>query len=860
MKLSFDWLSDYVDLSGVSPHELAEKLTMGAFEVEEVTTVGADIEGPLVIGEIMEIHPHPNADKIRLTKTRIAPEQEPVEIVCGAQNIEVGHIIPVALPGARVLDRKTGGPLYIKASAIRGVQSNGMLCSPSELGITVNGASDPEAGILILDKTTMQSKIGQDARELLSLRPDYILHVEPRSNRGDAMSVAGLAREVAALLKRPLKQPQWSLDEFKQSPSAREFHVSIEDQADCCFLTIRLLNGLQQKTLPEFITKRLTAIGMRSVSPIVDITNYVMHELGQPLHAYDAHKLEGNTIAVRRAKQGEVLETLDGKKRELTGEMLVIADTKYIVGVAGVMGSKDSEISDGTTSIALEAAAFTPARVRRGSRLLGLSSDASLRFERGVDPAGILRASDRAAYLIAKYCAVHDAAPAEICTAGSAAIEEKKIGLRLHQLKRILGIEFTGQQVQELISPLGFVVEIKDDDNVTVSIPSFRQSDVSREIDLVEEVCRLWGYDKLPVTMPSSTLAAIPLDQTTQRIKQTLCTWGFSEAWLSSLTSVAMSGGEAEGCVTVLNPLSVEHQVLRRSLLPGLIQAAAFNHSRGRKKAWLFEVGRTYLRSDKSPWGTGVVEPNTLGAVLVGAANELSWQGNEGICDIYTVKGQLESILSLLRVDAEKVRYNQVLPGESGADSWQTQLFHPGKAFSVSFSHKPVVLSDEKQAQNKNDNQQVKNGEADKNGRSKRPVDELILGYFGELHPRIADEQEIRVPVYLFEINLDLIKSLSKGRSFKETANTPVVQRDITADVPEHLAYTNVRSCILASAGQTLKEVELVSTFKLESGLKSLSFRLRLQHPEKTMTTEEIEGLIQKIKSSLSKRLGVTYR
>ncbi|HEY9684901.1 MAG TPA: phenylalanine--tRNA ligase subunit beta [Oculatellaceae cyanobacterium] len=860
MKLSFDWLSDYVDLNGVSPQELAEKLTMGAFEVEEVTTVGAAIEGPLVIGEIIEIHQHPNADKIRLTKTRIAPGQDPVEIVCGAQNIEPGQIIPVALPGARVLDRKTGGPLFIKASAIRGVQSNGMLCSPSELGITVNGVSDPEAGILILDKATMQGKIGHDARELLSLKPDYVLHVEPRSNRGDAMSVCGLAREVAALLSRPLKQPLWSLDEFKQEKSTSAFHVSIEDPADCRFLTIRLFNGLKQKSLPEFITKRLTAIGVRSVSPIVDITNYVMHELGQPLHAYDAAKLEGSTIAVRRAKAGEILETLDGKKRELTNEMLVIADTKNVVGVAGVMGSKDSEISDSTTSIALEAASFAPARVRRASRLLGLSSDASLRFERGVDAAGVRNASNRAAYLIAKYCGADEPAVGEIYTAGSAEIEAKKVGLRLHQLKRMLGLEFTGKQVQELISPLGFSITINDEDNVTATVPSFRQSDVSREIDLVEEVCRLWGYDKLPVTMPSSTLAAIPQDQTFQRIKQTLCTWGFSEAWLSSLTSAVMSGSD-DGCVSVLNPLSVEHQVLRRSLLPGLVQAAAFNYSRGRKKAWLFEIGRTYLRSEKSPWGTGVVEPNTLGAILVGSPNELNWQGNKDICDIYTVKGQLENILSLLRVDSEKIRYSQVLAGESETatnDGWQTKVFHPGKTFSITFSHKPPVLSDEKSA--KPENQQAKSGEADKNGRGKRPNDEICLGYFGELHPQIADEQEIKVPVYMFEINLDLIKSLGKGRSFKETANTPTVQRDITADVPEHLAYTTIRSCILASAGQTLKDVELVSTFKLENGLKSLSFRLRLQHPEKTMTTEEIESLIQKIKSSLSKRLGVTYR
>ena len=849
MKLSFDWLSDYVDLSGITPQELAEKLTMGAFEVEEVVPVGADLQGPLVIGEIMEIHPHPNADKIRLTKTRIAKGEDPVEIVCGAQNIEVGQIIPVALPGARVIDRKSGGPLFIKASSIRGVQSNGMLCSPSELGISGNGGGDPEAGILILDKATMQSKLGEDAREVLSLKPDYILHVEPRSNRGDALSVGGLAREVAALLNRQVKEPQWSLTEFKTATANESFKVSIENQEDCAFISIRLINGLGHGKLPDFITKRLTAIGMRSVSPIVDITNYVMHELGQPLHAYDLKKLVGQLIDVRRAKPGEVLETLDGKKRELTPEMLVIADSQNVVGVAGVMGSKDSEISDDTTSIALEAASFTPARVRRASRLLGLSSDASLRFERGVDAASVRKAADRAAYLITKYCSASASEPAElgdIHTAGSDTAAARDLTLRLSQLKRVLGVEFTSTQVKELITPLGFVVEEQDADKVKVSVPSFRQTDVSREIDLIEEVCRLWGYDKLPVTMPPATIAAVPLDQTYQRLKHTLCAWGFSEAWLSSLTGGSTTSNDEEDneVVKVLNPLSVEHQVLRRSLLPGLLQAAAFNHTRGRKKVWLFEIGRTYLRSASSPFGTGVIEPNTLGAILVGNSVETNWQGASGEPDLYSTKGYVENLLSLLRVDPEKLRFTQATDGGD--------IFHPGKTVEISFSHRPLSLSDEQ----KNNG----NREADKSGTSNKGRDQIYLGRFGELHPRKADAEEIRGPVYLLELNLDAIKPLSRSKSFKETANTPSVFRDITADVPENINYSNVRACIITAGGQILKDLELVSTFKLDDERKSLSFRVRLQHPDKTMTTEEIDSVVDKIKSELAKRLSATYR
>jgi len=853
MKLSFDWLSDYVDLSGITPQELADKLTMGAFEVEEVNVVGADLQGPLVIGEIMEIHPHPNADKIRLTKTRVAPGAEPLEIVCGAQNIEVGQLVPVALPGARVIDRKTGGPLAIKASAIRGVHSNGMLCSPSELGIA---DSDPEAGILILDRETMQSKIGQDAREILSLMPDHVLTVEPRSNRGDALSVMGLAREVAALLNRPLKEPVWSIQEDGTVGKER-LQASIEHEDDCAFLSVRMIDKIEQGKLPAYITKRLAAIGLRSVSPVVDITNYVMHEMGQPLHAYDLEKIEGGVITARRARDGETIETLDGKKRTLTGEMLVIADGKKVVGVAGVMGSKDSEISDSTRVIALESASFAPARVRRGSRLLGLSSDASLRFERGVDPVGCRKASDRASYLISKYCSSGtNQTVGEIATTGSDVAETKEIKLRLPQLKRILGLEFTVGQIKELITPLGFKVTEAGSDEVSVTVPSFRQTDVTREIDLVEEVCRLWGYERVPLTMPAATIAAAPLDYTFSRLRQSLSAWGFSEAWLSSLTGPAILGVAAEKneeLVRVLNPLSVEHQVLRDSLLPGLVQAAAYNYSRGRKKVWLFEIGRTYLRSDASPFGTGVIEPNTLGAVLVGDAEESNWQGAKNTLDIYGTKGFVSNLLSLLKVDPEKVRYT--------AAENPPEIFHPGKTVEITFSHRPISLSDDRKAPEKSGNGKAATDDqvADNTDKVKKP-DSIYIGRFGELHPRKADSEEIRSAVFLLELNLDAIKPLSRGKSFKETSNTPAVFRDITADLPEHITYAAVRGCILAEGGQTLKDVELVSTFKPQEKITSLSFRLRLQHADKTMTAEEIDKLIDKVKAGLSKRLGATYR
>jgi phenylalanyl-tRNA synthetase beta chain len=363
---------------------------------------------------------------------------------------------------------------------------------------------------------------------------------------------------------------------------------------------------------------------------------------------------------------------------------------------------------------------------------------------------------------------------------------------------------------------------------MTLSVPSFRQSDVIREIDLVEEVCRLWGYDRIPETMPASTLAAMPADQTPQKLRSTLAAWGFSEAWLSSLTgsTQALAGyGVASDPVRVLNPLSVEHQVLRQSLLPGLIQAAVYNYSRGRKKIWLFEMGRIYLRSSESGFGTGVIEPEMLSAILVGNPEETNWQGNSIDLDLYRLKGYLENLFSILQIGIEKVRFNQAQGVE---DIW-----HPGRTVEITFSHKPLSLSDDQA---------------------------VWLGRFGALHPRLCDQHEIRVPAYMFELSLDAIQLVVRPKGFKEVANTPAVFRDITADLMPTVSFSAFKGCIQSEAGSSLQDAQLVSTFKPVGENKSLSVRLRFQHPDKTLTAEEVDVLVDKIKAGLAKKLGATYR
>ncbi len=833
MRLSYNWLGDFVDLSGVSAQEVAEKLTMGAFEVEEVNKIGANIKGPLVVGEICEINPHPNADKIRLTKVKVAPNAEPVDIVCGAHNIEVGQRVPVALPGAEVVNRHDGSKLVIKESKIRGANSCGMLCSPPELGINY-GESE---GILILNGDT---KVGDDVQSLLGLFGDWVLHVEPRSNRGDALSVLGLAREVCALLGRPMRRPEWKLPE----PEAIEpLNVSIESPDDCPFFSIRLLTGLKVGPSSGEIIRRLEAIGVRPVSNIVDVTNYVLHELGQPLHAYDLNKVAGRQLACRRAKSGEKLYTIDGRQRELSDEVLVIADAKNVVGVAGVMGGKDSEISNQTCDIALEAAAFQLARVRRSSRLLGLSSDSSLRFERGVDVASVAYASDRASYLLLKHAG---GKLGKISTAGSDKVVSVSVNMRFSQLKRLTEIESNPQETESLLSPLGFGVESKDADTLAVSVPSFRQRDIKREIDLIEEVCRLWGYNRLPASMPKTTSAPSPAEPIALLAKRALAAQGMSEAWISSLvpqSDTKWSADAETSLVSVRNPLSPDHQVLRQSLLPGLIRAIAYNLDHGQADAWLFEVGRIYKSIGKNSIQdtkkhTGAKEELNVSGAISGAPCLANWletnaqnaaagkseKNLERTTDFYTAKGIVENLLQELGACEDKTG-NKI---EFIADDQPPQVFHPGRTCRIEM---PVK---------------------DKAGGK-------VLGYLGELHPLCALEFGLKKSVYLFELSLDSIKKLSFQKPFVEIGTQPQVVRDLTVDVDLEKEYQSLANSIAQAGGSLLVAVDLVSIF--HSGeKKSLSYRLTFRHADQTLTNEEIENVLAKIRQALAEEVKASFR
>jgi phenylalanyl-tRNA synthetase beta chain len=830
LKLSFDWLSEYVDLSGVSPNQVADKLTMGAFEVEEVTKFGSDINGPLVVGEIIEINPHPNADKIRLTKIKIDEKSEARQIVCGASNIVVGQKIPVALPGAKVLNRHDGSELHIKESQIRGVTSYGMLCSPPELGIL--DAAEASEGILILDKET---KLGTNVIELLGLKTDWILHVEPRSNRGDAMSVIGLAREVAALIERPLKEPLWELG--TSNSFGEKWQVEIQNNDDCPFFSLRLIDGVKIGPSPNEIARRLQAVGMRPVNNIVDITNYVLYELGQPMHAYDSKVLSGEKLTVRRAKEKEKLHTLDDKERALSSEVLVIADSKEVVGIAGVMGGKSSEIGNATTSLALEAAMFNPARVRRSGRLLGITSESSLRFERGVDVAGVEQASNRATYLIAKYA---QGKLGKLIISGSNKTEKKNISLRLSEFKRLADINIESNTVNKLLSPLGFSCRENSDKTLAIDIPSFRQRDVSREIDIVEEVLRLWGYDKVPVSMPSPTMAAQPVDNLINQVVHSLSAQGLNETWITSLVSFDdltcnnLIPVNKQSLVSVLNPLSAEHQVLRISLIPGLIKAVVYNQNQSQSDIWLFEIGRIYQAKNKQDKNlnaikvkdTGTNEDLYVAGIISGNCpqmNGINWtqsdsSSNNDSDKFFFTKGIIENLFSNLHISTDSLRYEQIS---------ENTYYHPGKSAQVFF--------------------------LDKAGKTKS------LGYFGEIHPAIAQVYGLKNAAFAFELNLEIIKTLRPSPTLLEIASTPVSVRDLSVDVTNSINQISVKQ-IIQSSSELLINVELVSLFPLSDNKKSLTYRLYFQDKKATLTAEQVEKQMTKIRNSLTSELSATFR
>ncbi len=707
MQISLEWLNEFVDLNNLTAEEIAEALTMSGLEVEEINETGPKFTN-IVTAEIKDIQKHPDSTKLHLVS--IDKGGSVRTVVCGAQNIEIGQIIPYASVGSKVLDRHTGEQFELTPAKIRGVISEGMLCSQDELGL--EGLQE-EDGILILNRLFENIELGKPLEELFNIKEDIVFNVAPTANRGDEMSVIGVARELSAIYKKELKFKPVETMEGITKPN---FTVEIKDPETCSYYSAAILEDLKIKPSPEWMKRRLEACGIRSINNIVDVTNYVLLEYGQPLHSFDKDKLNGY-LCVRRANDGEKITTLDEVERTLTTDTVLIATKEAPVCVGGVFGGNNSGIDEKTKNVVLEAAYFTPAYNRKSSRSIGYRSEASARFERGVDMDKVKPALFRAIELLVDLA---DAKVIGIAEAGSNKLNELDVELRFSQINKVMGTEIPKNTAVDILERLGFSMKETTEDKAIFVIPGARRTDVYREIDLIEEIARIYGYDKIEAALPNKTLACrISYESKIKsEIEQLFLGQGFYEAMSSSLIGEPILKKfdltyNKEQCVKVKNAQSEDASILRQTLIASMLEAFKNNFDNGNKDLRLFEIGKTYFAVEPATEkDSGVKERTTLSGILTGEINKGIWK-QKSDTDFYTLKGVMDSLFELLGLQ-ERVKL---------APCDDVSYLHPGRSARASLLAKG------------------------------NPV----IGVFGEVHPILTEKMKSNQKIYVFELDLDTI-------------------------------------------------------------------------------------------------------
>jgi len=778
MKFSVNWLREFVELPP-SVDELAELLTMGGVEIEGIEKRGANFD-KVVVAQIKESSQHPNADRLSVCQVDDGSGQ-PRQIVCGAKNYKVGDKVPLALPGAVLV-----GDLKIKPSKLRGVESQGMLCSPSELGLSQDGD-----GLLILSP---EAKIGEP---IASLFPeDTILDVEITPNRGDLLSHFGLARDIAALVGSSRCD-----DRGRRSAPSLPWAGSIEISAakECPFISFRKIENVKVGPSPDWLRARIESVGIRSINNIVDISNFVMVELGQPTHAFDADKLKG-AMNVRMAREGEKFLALDGKTYVLNPENLVIADQERAVGLAGVMGGEETGVSERTKNILLEAAWFLPASIRRTARTLDLPSDASYRFERRVDPGMVLAASNRAAELMRE---IADANPAaEISTAGKLPSPPPDVTLRYQHVDELIGISILPTHADEILQRFGLRRANSSKEETSWRIPSHR-FDLQRDVDLIEEIVRAFGIEKVPLRYRSSFTTESEADRNHDfeaTVRAHLVGRGLNEVRTSKL--ISKKAASLQGAVELRNPLNEDHAALRKSFFSPLLDVLERNVLAGAKRVAIFELGRVF----QSP---GANEERHLAIVLWGkVAPSAHWRSQDRILDYFDLKGVIESVL--------------------------------GPATFRRSERADLVLAAEVFA------------------------GERRVGIAGQLSSEQAKAIGSAHPILFAEISLQARSG--RTRMFREIDKFPAITRDIAMIVPENLSHEKIATTIAGANEPLLASVELFDVFSGEqaknfgAGKKSMAYALTYRDKTRTLTNEEITVVHAKIRERLQRELGVELR
>jgi len=794
MKAPISWLKEYVDID-LPVAELAHKLTMAGAEVCAIE--GAGGWDNVFVGLVLSVEPHPNADKLHLVTVDVQTEK--VTVVCGAPNVACGQRIAFARMGAELVDADTGKKSKLKKAKIRGVESQGMVCSECELGI-----SQSHEGILVLPA---DAPIGATLDSYLG---DAILDIETTANRADLLSVIGIAREVAAITGKPIKLP--GLD-YKESdtPIASKAAVEIADADLCPRYCASLVTGIKVGPSPMWMQKRLAACGQRPINNVVDITNYVMLEFGQPLHAFDFDKLAKGKIIVKRARDGDVMATLDDVKRELTKDTLMINDGAGPVAVAGVMGGANSEVSDKTVNVLFEAANFNPASIRRTSARFKLRSEASNRFEKGLSPELPVYGLRRATQLLAQLGGgtvvkgIIDVYPGKQ--------PERKIELKLSKVERVLGTKIAPADVKRVLTSLGFICDEKKSDELSITVPYWR-TEVKLAEDVIEEIARIIGYDNLPTTLPSGQLphhAPDPMRTLRRDVVDILAGCGMQEIITYSLTSIdALKRFDREVKPLKLeNPITPEQEYMRTTLRPGLLSTLAANLKHEEDGVRLFESGRVYLpKKNDLPH-----ELEMLCGAMCGPRHQRSWHGDGGNMDFFDAKGVIATLMERLGIDADY------------AASTDKALLPARQASIV--------------------------------------VGKESIGIVGEVHPRLAEQYDIASQtVCLFEIDMEkLLAATSNEKKFQSLPRFPAVLRDIAiildVETPSSQVMDIIRKSPLA-ARVTLFDV--YTGKQVPQGKKSLALSIAYQSPDRTLTDEEVDKAQGKILERLTKELGATLR
>lgn len=817
MQVSLNWLNEFVDLSDKEVEQIAHELTMSGLEVEAVEEVKPKFTNIKTV-KIEKIDNHPNSDHLHLVTVNTGSGLKTV--VCGAQNIKEGQIVPYASVGSQVLDRKTGEMFTLTPAVIRGVESQGMLCSDDELGVAERGYQE-EDGILILNRIFPSVTIGENVEDVLGFEKDYILDVAPTANRGDQMSVIGVARELSAIFNKPLKINKI---ECTRDLTTDKFKVEIKDDDVCKYYSIGVLKDIKIKPSPDWMQKRLIASGVRAINNVVDITNYVMLEYGTPFHAFDLNKLDGY-LCVRRAVPGEKIVTLDGVERTLTRDSVLIADKEKGVCLAGVFGGENSEIDDNTTAIALEAAYFTPASNRKSSHSVGYKSEACSRFERGVDIEAVRPALMRAMQLMAELA---DAKIEGVVETGKNKLDPTEITLRYNQLKRILGVEIAPDRCINILENLGFKKLGGNEIAAKFLVPSFRAYDVTREIDLIEEIARINGYDKISPSLPEKVqLPEITLEEKIiKKVHEIMLSCGLNEIQTSSLIGKPlldkfMIPFDEEKAVCVEHPASEDYTMLRQTLAASILNVMKYNFDNGQKNIWNYEIGKTYYQvSAPDEKNSGVKETKTLEGIITGNIQNSHWQHSEDV-DFYTVKGIMEKLFEELEI-SKRIKLQ---PLEKTELAKTHTILHPYKTAVITLLGKTPVA----------------------------------IGYFGQIHPILKDKLKLNQDAFIFKLDLDEVISIVKEKTprYKKLPQFPEVRRDLAFVINKNVTFDEIQKVIKGSVQQNIfNGSEIFDVYEgehIQEGYKSVAFRIKMQDENATLTDEVIEKQMNSVRDKLKK-------